>query len=160
MRRSREHSVGHHGVMVTPPQPFQSDDPPLPSSSGLHHIPIPVRDPEASCDGYVRVLGFEPLMELEEEKGVVGAVLRHSQGLVVGLHRDVPRATALSGFAVLGIGVENRGQLGVWAATLDRLGLSHGDQLQGHLGWYMDVADPDGIVIRFHAGPDPFAEEA
>jgi len=129
---------------------------------GLHGVRIPVTDALVSRDWYVTVLGLVPVLDLEEEQGVVGVVLRHPLGFVVGLHQEPRRAAALRGFAVLGLTVRDRDQLQQWLDTLDRLGHSHGPVETGHIGWYMDIPDPDGILIRFHTGTttSPDAEEA
>jgi catechol 2,3-dioxygenase-like lactoylglutathione lyase family enzyme len=127
---------------------------------GLHHVRIPVSDAWVSRDWYMTVLGFRPLLDLEEEDGVIGVVLRHDEGLAVGLHRDRSRAAALRGFAVLGLTVEDRSQLERWAAVLDRAGIRRGPLVEGHLGFYLDIPDPDGILVRIHTGAGPDAEEA
>jgi catechol 2,3-dioxygenase-like lactoylglutathione lyase family enzyme len=127
---------------------------------GLHHIRIPVSDAWVSRDWYMTVLGLHPLLHLEEEQGVVGVVLRHPLGFMVGLHRDPHRARALEGFAVLGLTVANRDELQRWMARLRDMDVPHRPIEQGHLGWYLDVPDPDGILVRFHTGTAPDAEEA
>jgi len=127
---------------------------------GFHHVRVPVRDAWISRDWYMLVFGFVPLLDLEEEQGLVGVVLRHPLGFVLGLHQDATRATALRGFAVLGFSVGNQAGLQKWLEKLDHLGISHGPLEEGHLGWYMDVPDPDGILIRLHTGTAPDAEEA
>jgi hypothetical protein len=106
------------------------------------------------------VLGFKPVLDLEEEDRVVGVVLRHDQGFVIGLHRDPPRAAALCGFAVLGLTVTDRRGLERWAGELDRAGVRRGQLEEGHLGFYLDIPDPDGILVRLHTGTGPDAEEA
>jgi catechol 2,3-dioxygenase-like lactoylglutathione lyase family enzyme len=128
----------------------------------LHDVRIPVTDVWLSKDWYMTVLGLVPVLDLEQEEGVVGAVLRHPLGFVVGLHHEPERAAALRGFAVLGLATPGEVQLRDWSATLEQQGLPHGPVEEGHLGWYMDVPDPDGILIRFHtgAGVAPNAEEA
>jgi catechol 2,3-dioxygenase-like lactoylglutathione lyase family enzyme len=133
---------------------------PLAPIIGLHHIRVPVSDAWISRDWYMAVLGFRPVLDLEEENGVVGVVLRHDQGLSIGLHRDRSRAASLKGFAILGLTVENRSQLERWAAALDRAGVSRGALEEGHLGFYLDIPDPDGILIRLHTRAGPNAEEA
>lgn len=155
-------AIGDDGSVGVPSEPRIGDvpaDAALPAT-GLHHVRIPVSDAWRSRDWYVTALGFVPVLDLEEENGVVGVVLRHPEGLVVGLHQDPSRAAALAGFAVLGLGVADKGQLEQWAQYLDRLGAAHGPLEEGHLGWYLDVPDPDGIVVRFHSGSAPDAEEA
>jgi hypothetical protein len=106
------------------------------------------------------VLGFKPVLDLEEEAGVVGVVLRHEQGFAIGLHKDSSRAAALCGFAVLGLTVTDLSQLRRWADDLDRAGVDRGQLEEGHLGFYLDIPDPDGILVRIHTGGGPDAEEA
>jgi hypothetical protein len=113
-----------------------------------------------SRDWYMTTFGFKPILDLEQEGGLVGIVLRHPQGFVVGLHQDPARAAALSGFAVLGLTVNNRSNLEQWAERLSNLGIPHWPLEEGHLGYYFDVPDPDGILVRLHTGTAPSVEDA
>jgi hypothetical protein len=106
------------------------------------------------------VFGLEPLLDLQEESGLVGVVLRHPSGLVVGLHQDRVRAAGSRGFVVLTLTVADRTALHACAKQLDAIGQGHTDIEEGHLGWYLDVADPDGILIRLHTATAVDAEEA
>jgi catechol 2,3-dioxygenase-like lactoylglutathione lyase family enzyme len=117
---------------------------------GVHHVRVPVSDPWTSADWYVATLGFEAVLDLEESDGVVGVLLRHPGGTVLGLHRDPERAAAMAGFAVLGLTVADEAAIDLCAGLLDRLDVPRSPVKQGHLGWYFDIADPDGIVIRVH----------
>ncbi|MGP8059759.1 MAG: VOC family protein [Acidimicrobiales bacterium] len=150
--------------MADPPSPAPraGDGEVLGSLEGLHGVRIPVTDALVSKDWYMTVLGLEPVLDLEEEQGVVGVVLRHPTGFVIGLHQEPHRAGALRGFAVIGLTVTDRVQLERWRDELQRLGRAHGPLEAGHLGWFMDVPDPDGVVVRFHTGrpTSPDAEEA
>ena len=130
-----------------------------PVLAGLCHVRFPVADPWRSRDWYANVLGFVPLLDVEVETGLVGVVLQHRCGLVLGLHHDPVRATALSGFALVGLAVDGRQALTCWTEALDEQGVSHGPVEEGHLGWYFDVPDPDGIAVRIHVGLPPYAEE-
>ena len=127
---------------------------------GLHHVRLPVRDSWRSRDWYMDVLGFLPVLDVTEESGLVGVILRHPQGLILGLHEDAGRAASLSGFAVLGLALSGRDELEGWARRWDESDVAHGPVVKGHLGWYMDVPDPDGILVRIHSGEVPYAEEA
>ena len=127
---------------------------------GLHHVRIPVSDSWTSRDWYSAVLGFVPVLDFEEELGPTGVVLRHPIGLVVGLHQDPVRANVLRGFAVLSLAVADRQQLEQWATHLATRRIPHGEIREGHLGPYLEVPDPDGIIVRFHSGPAPSSEEA
>lgn len=84
-------------------------------------------------------------------------VLEHPSGLTIGLHEDRERAQALGGFVVVGLRVQD---IGAWIEFLDRLDVAHGPPGDGHLGRYVRVADPDGILIELHTPGQPSAEEA
>jgi catechol 2,3-dioxygenase-like lactoylglutathione lyase family enzyme len=43
-----------------------------PEITGLHHIRLPVTDVLRSRDWYGEVLGFEPVLDLEEEDRLLG----------------------------------------------------------------------------------------
>ena len=79
---------------------------------------------------------------------------------MLGLHQNPTAAAALQGFAVLGLTVVDRARLQQWADELNRLSLPHRSLEEGHLGWYLDIPDPDGILVRLHTGTATDAEEA
>jgi hypothetical protein len=106
------------------------------------------------------VLAFDAVLDLQEEQGLVGVVLRHPSGVVLGLHQDERRALGLKGFVVLAFTVGDRGILSFCERTLDEMGQEHTQIQQGHLGWYLDLPDPDGIIIRLHTATTFDAEEA
>lgn len=133
---------------------------PLPPLVGRHHLRLPVGDVWASRDWYSSVLGFDPVFDLEEESGPVGVILRHPSRIVLSCHLDGPRAAALAGFAVLGLQVADRGVLDDWCHHFDAVGQRHGPVSAGPLGWFVDVPDPDGIVVRLHSEPTPDPDEA
>ncbi len=135
----------HHGVMT--------------SINGFHHVRIPVSDLDVSTDWYVSVLGFELDLYVEEEDGPIGALLHHPAGAVLGLHLDASMATALQGFSVVGLAVGGTTGLEEWSRRLDEIGSTHGTVTKGHLGWFLEVTDPDGIVVQLHTAEQPDAEE-
>jgi hypothetical protein len=128
--------------------------------AGLHDVRIPVRDPWVSRSWYMSVFSFEAILDLQEEPGLVGVVLRHASGAVIGLHHDEERASAMRGFVTLALTVADMPGLQACARALDGLGQARGDIQVGHLGWYLDVPDPDGILIRLHTETEVDAEEA
>jgi hypothetical protein len=60
------------------------------------------------------------------------------------------RSAALGGFSILGLMVRDRSELETWTAWLDLANVAHSPILHGHLGWYVDVPDPDGIIVCLH----------
>lgn len=128
--------------------------------SRIHHVRIPVSDPWVSRDWYSSALSFQPVLDLEDSDGVVGVLLRHSSGILLALHHDTEAAAVLRGFPILGLEVADVLTLRNCAARLERNGLAHSPLRQGHLGWYVDVPDPDGIVIRLHSETVIAAEDA
>jgi catechol 2,3-dioxygenase-like lactoylglutathione lyase family enzyme len=123
----------------------------------LHHVRVPVSDVLVSQDWYNEVLGFRPTLVVEEENAVTGVVSVHPSGVVVGLHSAPHQATALAGFAVMGLSVED---LSEWVAYLDDLGVSHSGITEGHLGECVRLCDPDGLVIELHTASQPSADGA
>jgi hypothetical protein len=79
---------------------------------------------------------------------------------VLALHQDPASAKALKGFALLGFLLDDVLALRRWESELDRRHVPHAPVQEGHLGRYLDVPDPDGILVRFHTGKSPFPEEA
>lgn len=121
-----------------------------PAVAGLHHVRLPVSDWGASRDWYVAVLGFESFLDIEEEAGPVGVLLRNHAGVLIGLHCDPVRSAALRGFSILGLTIRDRSDLKAWTSWLDLTGVVHSPILDGHLGWFVEVPDPDGIIVRLH----------
>jgi catechol 2,3-dioxygenase-like lactoylglutathione lyase family enzyme len=131
-----------------------------PEFVGVHHVRLPVSDVLRSRDWYLDVLGFEPILVLEEEAGVVGVVLEHPCGITMGLHLGARRAAALSGFAAVALCVGDRDHLEVWCSHLALRDLEHSPITEGHIGYSVEVPDPDGILIQLHTRGHPSADEA
>lgn len=127
---------------------------------GLHHVRLPVSDVMRSHDWYVDVLGFEPRLTLEEEDEVVGVVVGHHSGLILGLHHKPALALALRGFCPMALNVGSTDDLDRWCVRLDTLQISHSAPTEAHLGWCVEVSDPDGLVIELHTASQPSADEA
>ena len=139
------------------------NDPPVtvPAVVGLHHVRSPVSDLMRSRDWYTGVLGFEPRLSLQEEDHVVGVVVAQSNGLTLGLHYAPELVHALEGFCSIALSVGAIDDLTRWCTYLDALGVSHSAPAEGHLGWYVEVPDPDGHIIQLHTiGGQPTADEA
>ena len=127
---------------------------------GLHHVRLPVSDVMRSHDWYTEVFDFETRLCLEDEDHIVGVVIRHRSGLNLGLHHEPDLARTLSGFCCVALNVGSLDDLTRSSARLDALGIDHAAPTEGHLGWYIEAADPDGIVIQLHTTDQPTADEA
>jgi catechol 2,3-dioxygenase-like lactoylglutathione lyase family enzyme len=125
-----------------------------------HHVRLPVSDVMRSRDWYTEVFGFEPLLDLEEEDRVVGVVVGQWSGPTLGLHYAPTVAHQLDGFCPVALSVGALDDLDRWCTRLDMLGVSHSAPTQGHLGWYIEVPDPDGIIVELHTNEQPSADEA
>jgi catechol 2,3-dioxygenase-like lactoylglutathione lyase family enzyme len=157
------HQICAHNLDVTAlcvvPSLADMNDSPL-EFFGLHHIRLPVSDVMRSRDWYIDVLGFEPRLVLEDEDHVVGVVVGHDSGVILGLHYEPERARALRGFCPVALNVGTIDDLHRWCARLETLGISHSAPTDGHLGRYVEVADPDGLIILLHTAGQPSADEA
>jgi catechol 2,3-dioxygenase-like lactoylglutathione lyase family enzyme len=127
---------------------------------GLHHVRLPVSDVMRSRDWYVDVFGFEPLLCLEDEDRVIGVFVRQRGGLTLGLHHAPALARVLNGFCLIGFSVGTLDDLIGWCTRLDALGVGHSLLAEGHLGWSVEVPDPDGLIVELHTIEDPTEDEA
>jgi catechol 2,3-dioxygenase-like lactoylglutathione lyase family enzyme len=125
--------------------------------SGVRQIKLPVSDVAHSARWYADLFGLELANEFFEDSAVRGVVLaNHDAGFVIGLRERAYCASTpvLDGFDVCAFMVETPEQMSAVIARCDELGIAHGDvQDRGQFGIAMDVADPDGTVLRFVAGP-------
>ena len=131
-----------------------------PAVVGLHHLRVPVSDVMYSRDWYSNVFDFEPRLTLEEEDRVVGVVLIHESGLTLGLHHAPELARSLEGFCLIALSVGDSVDLDHWCTRLDTTGTNHTSPAEGHVGWYVEVSDPDSLIIQLHTIGQPTADEA
>ena len=127
---------------------------------GVRQIKLPVSDLARSARWYSDLFGLELAAEFYEDSAVRGVVLAdHAAGFVIGLReRDYNASTpVLDGFDVCAFMVSTPEQMATVAARCVELGIAHDDiHDRGEFGLAMDVADPDGTVLRFVAGPPTF----
>jgi len=114
----------------------------------------------ASTDWYSEVFGLSVLLLEEEENRVVGAVLGAPERPSLGLHLDPLRAMALAGFSLVEFAVASREALSKWDSWLEESGVTHTGVVEGPLGWYIDVSDPDGLIVQLHTPEHPSVEES
>jgi hypothetical protein len=113
-----------------------------------------------SRDWYSTVFDFEPCLTFEEEDRVIGVVLLHESGLTIGLHHAPELARSLEGFCMVALSVGDPNDLDDWCAVLDSIGIDHTTVAEGHLGRYVEVPDPDGLLVQLHTVGQPAADEA
>jgi catechol 2,3-dioxygenase-like lactoylglutathione lyase family enzyme len=127
--------------------------------SRIRHVKLPVTDLPRSLAWYRSLLDLELIAEFAEDGVVHGVQLMDPEGAFgIGL-RDrefCAGKPVLNGFDVVALEVESLEDLHRLAEHCDALGLAHqGVQDRGEYGANLDVADPDGTVLRFLAN-NPF----
>jgi catechol 2,3-dioxygenase-like lactoylglutathione lyase family enzyme len=131
-----------------------------PTIIGVHHVKVPVGDVLRSRDWYIEVLGFTPLLDFEEEDRLIGVALQHPCGFTIGLHLDPERAGVLCGFPTVALCVGDADDLMDWSVYLDGRSIEHSPILEGHLGSFIELEDPDGLLVQLHTKGQPAADEA
>lgn len=131
--------------------------------SGYHHVSLPVPDVLASSDWYERVFGFVRVLIEELEDSVTAVMLEHPAGIFLYLHH-APELLRdwhgpATGAAVLSFRVASYEDLAAWEERLTELGIEHSAPRQAHLGWALDVFDPDGTHIQLHTREAVSAED-
>jgi catechol 2,3-dioxygenase-like lactoylglutathione lyase family enzyme len=122
-----------------------------PTFAGVHHVAVPVTDIERSRDWYEAVLGFRSVVDEETEDSLVAVTLEHpTGGIVVCLSAAPERAHALAGFSPVSLAVASVSELARWENHFTTIGVQHSASREAHLGWALDVTDPDGIRIQLH----------
>ena len=124
---------------------------------GVRQIKLPVSDLATSARWYADIFDLELANEFFEAGAVRGVVLAdHRAGFVIGLREREHCASSpvLDGFDVCAFMLRTTEDM---ATVIDRcaeLGIEHGAvHDRGDFGIAMDIADPDGTVLRFVAGP-------
>jgi catechol 2,3-dioxygenase-like lactoylglutathione lyase family enzyme len=122
--------------------------------SGYHHVSLPVTNVLDSSDWYERVFGFARVVIEEQENSVTAAILRHPAGIFLCLHNAPGRLPRWDGpalaAAVLSFRVPGYADLAAWEQRLTELGVEHSTLHDAHLGWAVDLLDPDGTCIQLH----------
>ena len=132
--------------------------------SGIAHIAVVVRDMTTSVDWYQKVLGFEPMGDVNP--GPVGLerprqrMVHPDSGLVLSVQEPVrrsgdlfdPSRTGLDHFSLI---VDGRDGLNEWARRLDELGVSRSPVRDAGYAQFITIADPDGIAWELWAGGRP-----
>jgi catechol 2,3-dioxygenase-like lactoylglutathione lyase family enzyme len=123
---------------------------------GVRQIKLPVSDLAVSARWYADLFDLQLANEFAEGGAVTGVVLAdHEAGFVIGLRlREHCASTpVLAGFDVCAFMLRTPEHMSIVIARCAELGIAHGEvHDRGEFGIALDVADPDGTVLRFVAG--------
>lgn len=124
---------------------------------GVRQIKLPVSDLAASARWYSDLFDLQLANEFFEDSAVRGVVLAdHEAGFVIGLRERAYCASSpvLDGFDVCAFMLRTPEDMSTVIDRCAELGIEHGEvDDRGAFGIALDVADPDGTVLRFVAGP-------
>lgn len=134
-------------------------DEPAPTIRGYHHVTLPTADVTRASDWCEQVFDFTRILIEEEEDQLIAVTLEHPSGVLLYLHQAPEQAAALRGFAVLSLAVGDQSELNDWTQRLAGLGIEHSALRAGHLGWVLDVTDPDGLHIQLHTQESVSADD-
>lgn len=126
---------------------------------GIAQVKLPVSDLRRSAGWYRELLGLRPWTEFVED-GVVRGVGLIAEGarFCVAL-RDratYPSNPALSGVDVVAFRPRDRAALDELVEHCERIGVATGGVQERPGGAWLDIADPDGTVLRFYFTTDSF----
>ena len=128
------------------------------SVRGVHHVTVPATDVIRSRDWYANVLGFDPILDEEEEDRVLEVTLSHPSGAMLRLRFAPDRARALAGFKVVTLSIGDEHELESWCEWLDSLEVEHTPIQPAHIGWAVTLEDPDGIGVGLQTSVTVSAE--
>lgn len=124
-----------------------------PAIVGLHHLAVPVRDALRSSEWYEQVFGFALLLVEEEEDRVAAVSLEHPCGIELFLHQTEDQLRPWREFAAFALEFPDQPELIRWERWLTSQHVDHSGVRPAHLGWALDVTDPDGSRIQLHTRP-------
>lgn len=116
--------------------------------SGFHHVAVPVTDVARSTDWYARAFGLVVLVGAADGAEGEVALVHPEASITVVLRLDPARARALAGFAAIALAVGTIEDLDALVARLDAQGVAHSAPIASTNVVSVDVADPDGLVVR------------
>jgi catechol 2,3-dioxygenase-like lactoylglutathione lyase family enzyme len=121
---------------------------------GIYQVKMPVSDLARSVAWYTTLLGLTLHREFVEGGELTGAVMLHPDGFVLSarLRQRVPGEPSFAGFDLFSLGVTDRADLETLAARARQLGSECSEIAdRGVDGYALDIADPDGVLVRFLA---------
>ena len=129
----------------------------MPEFPAITHVALTVSDLDRSRPWYQQVFGTDPV--IDEDTGPFHHVVWLIGGTLVGIHHfpdpadGVPFDERRVGLDHLAFACSNRGELEVWKARLDELGIPNGRIVDATYGSGLSFRDPDNIALEFFAPP-------
>ncbi len=122
------------------------------SLSGMHHVRVPVSNPEAAAAWFADLLGYEKAFPFRSDGAVVGWAMQHNGGgPSLAVVEDPVRARALAGFPLFAFAVPDEETAHRLASGLDARGIPHGGVQPALVKVKLPfVAGPDGILLGFY----------
>jgi catechol 2,3-dioxygenase-like lactoylglutathione lyase family enzyme len=121
----------------------------------IRHVKLPVTDLRRSVAWYRSLLALKVAAEFAEQGVVRGVQLMDpsgSYGVALREREYCASKPTLAGFDAFALEVDSVAALYQLAQRCERLGIGHrGVQDRGPYGASLDIADPDGTVLRFLA---------
>ena len=118
------------------------------------HVKLPVTDLAASVRWYADLMDLELVREFVEDRELRGAALRSHEGdfsFALRLRDHCSGRPRLDGFDVVSLHMGNRDDLARLRERCGALGVACSPiQDRGEHEAVVDVADPDGTVLRFY----------
>jgi catechol 2,3-dioxygenase-like lactoylglutathione lyase family enzyme len=131
-----------------------------PKLSGVHHLTLPVSDLEAAMEWYGTALGATHVSRFDHHdgNGARYAVVMDLPGLDLPLElRLAPAGTTTAAygtqFGMVTFAVADRAALERWAAHLDACEVERSPVTEGHVGFSVRFASPDGVSIQLYTAP-------
>jgi catechol 2,3-dioxygenase-like lactoylglutathione lyase family enzyme len=119
-----------------------------PPISGIHHVSVPVAEPQVAADWYAQIFGFSVVVIEEQADNVALVVMHHRSDIRLVLRRADRRPRP--DYPLFSFRVGHLAELRAWDEYLTESGVEHTSPRQAHLGWALTLVDPDGIHIQLH----------
>lgn len=125
-----------------------------PELVGISHVSLTVTDVPRSSEWYQNVLGFEVVVQIQQNELFRVILAGHGFSLALTSHGDQAQPGEFSerrnGLDHLSFGVADSTALNAWASYLESLGIAHSDETQGASGRLIAFRDPDNIALEFY----------
>jgi catechol 2,3-dioxygenase-like lactoylglutathione lyase family enzyme len=129
----------------------------VPAIRGFHHVTFVVSDLNASLAWFARVLGATHIERLDhrDQTGERYACVMRFAGLdaAVQLKTATTSVPVPVGLDPITFGVGNASELEEWVSHLDASEVAHSGVLRRRTGSAVELATPDGVVLRFYTMP-------